>query len=262
MRAGAGPAVPVQCSGRTVRSASAIRRGKKTTLRSGPLWRTDQGMSKSRTEQACVASRRAATSRPAVGTVLRIVVPCLAKGCRTINVVPPMLEPDHTREELLERITKLESSLRQVERWSLETCTDLTAAGYDQWAQMLPPRPVPNPETPLLPPDQIDGYVLNAHVSVFLRGIIHGSCPRQRSGSCVSLMNRDPAEAATEPDVSRQGDPASTGWDEACHQKKSAIGHLELWGRPPENFTYCRSVSLAAQGFGSGTHQISETAHR
>jgi hypothetical protein len=42
-----------------------------------------------------------------------------------------------TIEGLKQRNAKLEAALRAVEAWSFETVTDLTAAGYDSWAELI-----------------------------------------------------------------------------------------------------------------------------
>lgn len=42
-----------------------------------------------------------------------------------------------TIEALRARVAKLEAALRAVERWSFDTATDLTDAGYSAWAPLL-----------------------------------------------------------------------------------------------------------------------------
>jgi hypothetical protein len=57
------------------------------------------------------------------------------------NKVSAMPEPDPRCLELRERITTLEDARRAVARWSMETATDLTAAGHDKWARLVPCKP-------------------------------------------------------------------------------------------------------------------------
>jgi hypothetical protein len=83
-----------------------------------------------------------------------------------------MLEPDPTQQQ---HIAKLEDALRGVERWSFETATDLTAAGYSQWAQLVPREPTAESEIVPLSADQPDSYELDQDANMFLRAAIDGS---------------------------------------------------------------------------------------
>jgi hypothetical protein len=55
---------------------------------------------------------------------------------------------DETIAALREHIGRLEAALRRVEAWSFETATDLTDAGYDDWAPLLhgPQKPLSRAE--------------------------------------------------------------------------------------------------------------------
>jgi hypothetical protein len=62
-----------------------------------------------------------------------------------------------TIEALRARVAKLEAALRAVERWSFDTATDLTDAGYSAWAPLLhgPRKPLSRDEARRLI-DEID----------------------------------------------------------------------------------------------------------
>jgi hypothetical protein len=85
-----------------------------------------------------------------------------------------MIEREPTREDLLERITKLEEALRSVERWSFDTATDLTAAGYEDWSTLIPWTPGAAAE-PSLPASDPAHYELAPDVNTCLRGAIMAS---------------------------------------------------------------------------------------
>jgi hypothetical protein len=81
------------------------------------------------------------------------------------------LEPEPDRSQLLAHIARLEDALGMVQRWSLETATDLTPAGYDRWAQLVPykPRSDLEIEPPLLAQTK---YKLTPEVNERLRSAI------------------------------------------------------------------------------------------
>jgi hypothetical protein len=82
-----------------------------------------------------------------------------------------MIEREPTREDLLERVSKLEEALRRVERWSFDTATDLTEAGYDQWSALLPWTPTAATE-PSSPASDPAPYELDPDVNACLRSAI------------------------------------------------------------------------------------------
>jgi hypothetical protein len=84
-----------------------------------------------------------------------------------------MIERQQTKEDVLQRISKLESALRGVERWSMDTATDLTAAGYDHWRDLVPWMPQESDE-PSLPSPNPTTYQLSSDVNTCLRGALMG----------------------------------------------------------------------------------------
>jgi len=49
----------------------------------------------------------------------------------------PARDAEHTLEYWKDRAKRLEAALRTVRQWSIMTATDLTAADYDRWAELL-----------------------------------------------------------------------------------------------------------------------------
>ncbi len=85
-----------------------------------------------------------------------------------------MIGHQPTKEDLLQRINKLESALRGVERWSMDTATDLTVAGYDHWRDLIPWMPQ-EPDEPSPPPSDPSTYQLSPDVNTCIRGALMGS---------------------------------------------------------------------------------------
>jgi hypothetical protein len=84
----------------------------------------------------------------------------------------PPLQPEQTREELLEHIAQLESVLRGIQNWSGDTATDLSATGYDQWRLLVPPGPS-HPVEVASPPGPYDAnYRMDQWVNTHIRSAV------------------------------------------------------------------------------------------